>query len=135
MPLDKAMSQCVVRQRADQTVLKLARGIVADPVVDKSPALAAGVWLYVDELEPSHVLSQSLSSQSGSFWHAIVHRREGDFSNALYWYRLARHHPAMERISGFDPERLVELAKANDPSAVALQRKEWASLFEWCAFN
>ncbi|MBS1715598.1 MAG: hypothetical protein JST30_14815 [Armatimonadetes bacterium] len=135
MALDKAMGQAVVRHRADQTVLKLARGIVADPVLDKSPMLAAGVWLYVDELEAAHVLCQSSSSLTGSFWHAIVHRREGDFSNALYWYRQARHHPVMDRIPGYDPEEIVRLAQENDPSAVALQRKEWATLFEWCAFN
>jgi len=135
MPLDRAMGQTVVHHRADQTVLKLARGIVADPVLDKKLPLAAGIWLYVDELDAAHVISQGMSSQTGSFWHAIVHRREGDFSNALYWYRLARHHPVMSRIPGYDPEEIVQLAKDNDPAAVALQRKEWATLFEWCAFN
>ncbi|MBS1724501.1 MAG: hypothetical protein JSS66_16280 [Armatimonadetes bacterium] len=135
MPLEKAMGQLVVRQRADQLVLKIAHDIMSKGVISARPDLAAGIWLYVDELEPSHKLSQSMVSQTGSFWHAIMHRREGDFANSLYWYRNAGHHPVMERITDFSAERLIQSVRENEPAAVSLQRTEWATLFQWCAFQ
>lgn len=129
------MSQIVVRNRAEQPALKAARDIVAKPIVSGRPELAAGIWLYVDELELSHRLSQAMDSQTGSYWHAIMHRREGDFDNALYWIRRMGRHPVAERVPDYDPVDLVQLARANDPRAIKLQRAEWSALFEWCALN
>lgn len=130
---------------------------------DDARALLAGLWLYHDHLEESHSLSQSLHSGTGSFWHAIMHRREGDFSNSKYWYARCRHHPALGRIaelgraalqehppSGvlgrlmereWDPSGFVDVVEAihhktDDPlypAAVQLQRAEWRGLFEHCA--
>jgi hypothetical protein len=54
----------------------------------------AGVWLLHDYLDESHTISQRIDTTSGSFWHAIMHRREGDFSNAKYWFRNVGQHPA-----------------------------------------
>ena len=53
----------------------------------------AGVWLLHDCLDESHTISQGIDTPSGSFWHAIMHRREGDFSNAKYWFRHVGEHP------------------------------------------
>jgi dihydroorotase len=53
----------------------------------------AGVWLLHDCLDESHTISQGIETTSGSFWHAIMHRREGDFSNAKYWFRHVGQHP------------------------------------------
>ena len=39
--------------------------------------------------EEAHRLAQSEISPSGSWVHAHLHRVEGDFGNAAYWYRLA----------------------------------------------
>jgi hypothetical protein len=134
LPLDRAMGDLVVRRPADQPALKLARGIVAEPGISRRLELVVGIWLFVDELDASHTVAQALASQTGSLWHAIVHRREGDFENSRYWYRQAGDHPVLSR-PGPDPMRLVELAKAGDPAGIALQREEWANLFEWCATN
>jgi hypothetical protein len=53
----------------------------------------AGLWLLAGELDRSHSVSQSIGDRDGSFWHGIMHRREGDFSNAKYWFRQAMRHP------------------------------------------
>src|SRR5687768_16030718 len=42
---------------------------------EDAEALVAGLWLWHDYLDESHAVSQSLHSPTGSFWHAIMHRR------------------------------------------------------------
>src|ERR1051325_7518395 len=49
--------------------------------------LIAGLWLLADDLEQSHTLCQNVPTIYGSAWHAVMHRREGDFSNSQYWFR------------------------------------------------
>ncbi len=54
-------------------------------------ALRAGLFQWHDFLDESHQLSQSIEGQGenrlGDYWHAIMHRREPDYSNAKYWFR------------------------------------------------
>jgi hypothetical protein len=54
-------------------------------------ALRAGLYQWHDFLDESHELSQSIEGKSenqlGDYWHAIMHRREPDYSNAKYWFR------------------------------------------------
>ena len=38
----------------------------------------------------AHESAQEDSSSAGSWVHAYLHRKEGDDSNAAYWYRQAR---------------------------------------------
>ena len=54
----------------------------------------SGLWLWHDFLDESHTISQGIETPDGSFWHGIMHRREGDFSNSKYWYRRVGQHPA-----------------------------------------
>lgn len=37
----------------------------------------------------AHDIAQDMPSEDGSWLHAFLHRREGDLSNADYWYRRA----------------------------------------------
>src|SRR5262245_27341324 len=57
-------------------------------VVDPDMALAclAGLWLWFDFLDESHTVSQAIHTPEGSFWHGVMHRREGDYGNAKYWF-------------------------------------------------
>ena len=93
-------------------------------------------------------VSQSLDTPTGSFWHAIMHRREGDFATSKYWYRRAGTHPVFATIdqaggSGgagtdigrYDPFAFVDRvavahrAAARPSDLIDLQRREWAQLF------
>ena len=122
----------------------------------------AGVWLLYDDLDASHSISQGVHTASGSFWHAIMHRREGDFSNAQYWFRAVGEHPIFEQLAARAAELAAELGDTTainrltpgntwDPFAfvemcaravggnqaelalcAAIQQAEWESLFDGC---
>jgi hypothetical protein len=99
-----------------------------------SPELQAAIWLYVDDIERSHSISQGIPGSIGAYWHGIMHRREGDFSNAKYWLRQARGIDL--GIEGYDPLEFVdrvEAAHGADPAdLVEMQRREWMALFTYC---
>jgi hypothetical protein len=131
LPLEAAMPELCPSGPAPES--QMVQGLIQGLV----PELEAGLWLYVDELERSHLVSQSLDGPVGAFWHAIMHRREGDFSNSKYWYRQVGEHPAMAEIPGYEPYEFVdqvsESYRANPDELVERQREEWAALFSWCA--
>ena len=60
-----------------------------DPPAGLTPALTAlwhdgrGDWT------SAHQVAQDIESPAGSWIHAYLHRKEGDSSNAAYWYRRA----------------------------------------------
>lgn len=132
---------------------------------DDASALLAGAWLWLDGLHECHAIAQDLIGPTGAFWHAIMHRREGDFSNARYWYGRCQDHRARRLVSAmamdvvgrhtrdksilkivageYNPEALVDLVQSvhqhpDDPrrgSAVRLQQVEWEALFYHCAYE
>jgi hypothetical protein len=63
---------------------------------DGLPALLAALWWDgAGDWNRAHDLAQSVESPEGSWVHAYLHRKEGDFGNADYWYRRAgRRRPA-----------------------------------------
>ncbi len=136
LPLGGAMSQLVVKESGEAA---LVGPLIGDPLFTSRPALIAGLWLYVDQLDASHRVSQELDDSTGAFWHGIMHRREGDFSNAHYWFRRVGHHPAMKLIADYDAHAFIDEVEAAHrrglaPAAlVERQRREWAGLFAWCA--
>lgn len=127
-------------------------------------SLRCGLLLLNDDLHASHGISQSIKTPSGSFWHAIMHRREGDASNANYWWRLTGSHPAfeplfenahkylharsedeardfaakMERDGHWNPIDFVRAcsnASGDDEWLRGLQMLEINTLFNWCRDN
>ncbi|HEY7116472.1 MAG TPA: hypothetical protein VH475_07800 [Tepidisphaeraceae bacterium] len=152
------------RQAADRLRNLTAKELLVRPVVSQSDAdaLLASLWLWHDWLDSSHTISQGITTATGSFWHAIMHRREGDFGNSKYWYARCATHPVLKQMtpfandllhplpadksllrlvkSGWDPNAFVDLVQQvegqeNDPrhhAAVTLQRLEWRLLFDHC---
>jgi hypothetical protein len=99
--------------------LTAAAAFAPHPVRDDDMAKAclAGLWLYHDFLDESHTLSQDIATDTGSYWHGLMHRREPDFGNAKYWFRRVGQHPV------FEPLRTAAAALAaarRDPSAAFL---------------
>jgi hypothetical protein len=53
-------------------------------------ALLKALWYDgKDDWESSHNIAQDIGDNNGSWIHAYLHRKEGDLSNARYWYSRA----------------------------------------------
>jgi hypothetical protein len=141
LPLERAMAKLVVPEPGDAALVPIVENALRNPALASEPMLAAGLWLYVDQLDRSHKISQQHEDPTGSFWHGIMHRREGDFSNSHNWFRRVGSggHEAMKRMAGYDAHRFVDDAESAHrrgeapEKLVDLQRREWAALFAWCA--
>jgi hypothetical protein len=160
MPLDRGQPN---RAAFDQlSALDEARLFEDQPVRHREMARAclAGLWLYHDFLDQSHRISQSLHGREGSYWHGIMHRREGDFANAKYWFRRTGPHPIHEALNRsarslardmganaallslsttWDPAAFVDLCAAacagqNGAGDLCrkIQEREWQLLFDYC---
>ena len=117
----------------------------------------SALWLLFDYFEESHNLCQNIATPSGSYWHAILHRREPDEPNAVYWFRRVGEHPifpelladAREFIGTSDHAELTHLAAgstwdaplfawiccskphvATEKICAEIQAREWELLFE-----
>jgi hypothetical protein len=117
---------------------------------DRAAATAclSGLWLYHDFLDESHTLSQDLPDADGSYWHAIMHRREPDASNSKYWFRKVGHHPVLAQLVAQAPasgygytdafafvdwcERVRGSGSAAEALAERVQQLEWEWLFAHC---
>ena len=128
---------------------------------DMAACCISGMWLLHDYLDESHAISQGIDTPSGSLWHAVMHRREGDFSNAKYWFRHVGRHPVFEAIGqraaelaavrgaeqaikelisgAWDPCAFVDLCQAvvadrsNERElCLDVQQTEWELLFDHC---
>ncbi len=100
----------------------------------------SGLWLLAGELDRSHSISQDIGSAEGSFWHGIMHRREGDFGNSKYWFRRVGSHPVFDQLAEIsggvyaDPYDFVDecsrAQRKDDESSRQCQRAQW---LEWQA--
>lgn len=116
--------------------------------VDMARACHAGLWLAFDFLEESHAISQTIDTSTGSFWHAIMHRREPDPSNSKYWWRRVGSHPVLSALVREAPalgytytnpfdfvdfcERVRDTGTPDEERAKRVQLLEWQLLFDHC---
>ena len=150
-PLDVGRPDSDVRSALKKLSIEsaFAHARVADDQM--AACCISGVWLVHDYLDESHKISQNIDTTSGSFWHGIMHRREGDFWNSKYWFRRVGEHPAFETVvsrvkqaadtppRAWDPFAFVDRCeaalsnKSTDLDAcLELQQIEWESLFDYC---
>lgn len=129
---------------------------------DMGACAVAAVWLLYDFLDESHAISQQVNTPTGNFWHGILHRREGDFSNAKYWFRRVGQHEvfeflgqragelaairgdvkAVEKLTPegvWDPLAFVDMVQAvvrggtkHVDLCLDIQQVEWELLFDYC---
>jgi len=61
----------------------------AAPPAGLAPALAGLWWDAKGDWDRAHECAQQRDDAAGVAVHAYLHRKEGDLSNAAYWYRRA----------------------------------------------
>lgn len=136
--------------------------LTAGPIRDDAMARGclAALWLRHGFLDRAHTLSQSIKTPEGNYWHGLMHRREGDYDNAKYWFGRvgvhAIHRPLATAVHGDNADdavaaRLLDAggrwhalgfvdfcaetvagASRNTTLARAIQAQEWALLFVHC---
>ena len=68
-----------------------------EPPADISENLKALWYDAIGEWTKAHDIVQVTSGYDGDWIHAYLHRKEGDYSNASYWYsRIGRTRPNKE---------------------------------------
>ncbi len=66
----------------------------ASPPPATSSAMQALWWDAKGDWSKAHECAQAQDDKVGAWVHAYLHRKEGDQSNAGYWYRRAGQSPA-----------------------------------------
>ncbi|EMI57898.1 hypothetical protein [Rhodopirellula sallentina] len=138
-PFDAALAQQL--ESANASSLQTQSGQIPAP-----PLVVSGLWLLAGDLDRSHSISQNEPSAQGSFWHGIMHRREGDYSNAAYWFRRVRSSPVFDSLCEIYPDQYSDPFDFNDSVAAAvrhdneeaivslqqIQWTEWQLLMQEC---
>lgn len=117
-------------------------------------ALVRGGLLYaVDAIDAAHPVFQDVPGDLGAYWHGMVHRREGDFDNARYWFRRAGTLPFFGSLHSVASQFSADVARQPDwdpylftgqceqahfgtaelgGELARLQRAEFDVLFDYC---
>ena len=62
--------------------------------VEKLSGIHLALWyVFKDNWEMAHKTTQKLNTKTASWFHAYLHRVEGDLGNAEYWYGRANMEP------------------------------------------
>src|SRR5258708_38944375 len=83
-PLDYPLLQTL--RAADATALSDQRPIGKPEVFT---LVRGGLFYALDAIDEAHKIFQESPGDLGAYWHGMIHRREGDFDNARYWFRRA----------------------------------------------
>lgn len=94
--------------------------------------LLEGFILYaLDDLHAAHSIFQEEEGFFGSYGHGMMHRREGDFWNANYWFRRAGNPHKISFPNGLTPAEITARCEAanqhtdREKQALALLHSEW----------
>ena len=104
----------------------------------RTQALLSTLWLVAGQLDRSHAISQGIETADGSFLHGMMHRREGDFGNAKYWFRRAGNHAIVDVVAQEthdlydDPSKFVDKCQTalahGTKETESLEQAQWVEL-------
>ena len=79
----------------------------SEPPVTLTEPLRALWYAAKGDWERAHQIAQDIPGPDGSWVHAHLHREEGDFGNARYWYARSGH---VESKASIQDERMELIA-------------------------
>ena len=72
------------------TLKEFEASLMSDGPPASSPPLLLALWHdRRGDWDRAHQIAQEIETSNGAWVHAYLHRKEGDLSNARYWYRRA----------------------------------------------
>lgn len=66
------------------------KGLLADNPSWVGMSSEALLWLRIGRIDRAHTIVQDASSSTQAYIHGVVHRLEGDYWNANYWFKRVR---------------------------------------------
>jgi hypothetical protein len=87
-----------IRYRKRVTLAEF-QGTLKDATPPQVSLLLQALWHDGNgDWEAAHRIAQDVGDGDGAWVHAYLHRKEGDLSNARYWYRQAGQQPATDAL-------------------------------------
>jgi hypothetical protein len=106
-----------------KAVAETARNLPAKPARDRLRVLEGLALLWHDHWDAAHEIAQSKEGEPDhDLLHAILHRREGDFANAGYWFGGSGKHPCYQTL----PLRIAALS-IEGMKATGLLEERWSA--------
>ena len=99
----------------------LLKSLGTTEIINTYNTIRAALLILADDLSSAHDIVQSIHTPHAAAFHAIIHRREGDFWNSNYWWR---------RTEGIHWSNLgtqaTDLLKANPFDLQSLRTPNWS---------
>lgn len=108
-PLQAAIDAAFAKRPTQELERQTARGLVL---------------LWHDHFDAAHEIVQHLETADASYVHAILHRREPDYSNSKYWFRRVRQHPCYEPLA-VETEKILQSSGADALRSKLLPGGRW----------
>jgi hypothetical protein len=129
------LEDCQAKLRSRREPALLVPAGIWDPDVDAAierllpdtSALKSALHLWNDNLRRAHEIAQEIATQTGSYLHGVMHRREPDYANAKYWFRKVGSHP------NFPAVRMAALELV--PESLADRRADLERSSAWDPFQ
>jgi hypothetical protein len=120
---DSSTAQAELDRLTPEELLAPAR--IVSP--DDAALVKAGLYLHHGYFAECHRIAQRVERANGAYWHALMHRREGDFENAKHWYRRVGAHPVLQSFGpDWEPCWFVDQCAAGGSAETdALQQHEF----------
>ena len=141
--MDPALKDCIRALATREEPSPLVPRMIRDPKLDASierllpdtDPLKSALHLWNDNLTRAHEIAQEIETQTGSYLHGVMHRREPDYGNAKYWFRRVGDHPNFPGVRSLAHQLLSgPFTDLKEIRATIEKSKSWGGfqMIDWC---